>query len=250
MFRALFFLMILSGSTGLQGQNRLDEQGRKTGHWKVEHPNGKTEYEGEFLEGRPVGEMLRYHENGSLRARMIFDPDGRRSYVYLFYSNGKAAAEGPYVDQLKDSVWTYYSEFDGSVRVRESYSMGKLHGTSRSYYPDGNISEEVEWKENVKHGAWKQYYNDGTIRLSGQYEQGLLQGNYEVFYSNGKIEIRGNYLDNDSHGIWRFFDEDGKEVYAMEYVHGSPADMEKYEMWIQDSLLKKYNAPAEPEFFQ
>lgn len=181
---------------------------------------------------------------------MLFDADGKRSYVYLFYTNGRAAAEGIYMDQLKDSVWTYFSELDGSVRIREPYSMGKLHGISQSYYPGGDISEEVEWKENVKHGVWKQYYQNGSARLSSQFENGMLQGSYEVYYSDGTIEIRGSYLDNRSHGTWRFYDESGKEVYAIEYVNGSPADMEKYDQWMQDSLLKKYNAPIEPEFLQ
>jgi len=197
-----------------------------------------------------VGEMLRYYENGALRARMLFEPDGRRSHVRLFYTNGKAAAEGIYADQLKDSVWTYFSELDGSVRIRESYSMGKLHGISQSYYPDGDISEEVEWKQNVKHGLWKQYYQNGEARLSSQFENGMLQGSYEVYYSDGTIEIRGSYLDNRSHGTWRFYDESGEEVYAIDYVYGSPADTEKYNKWVQDSLIKKYNTPIEPEFLQ
>lgn len=250
MFRAIFTMFLLGGGLALQGQNQLDAEGRKTGHWKVDYPNGGTQFEADFVEGRPVGEMLRYHENGALRARLLFEVDSRRSYVYLFYSNGSPAAEGFYNDQLKDSVWTYYSEFDGSVRIREPYSNGLLEGTMQSYYPDGAVSEEVEWKQNKKDGDWKQYYKNGTQRLSGHYENGMLQGAYEVFYSDGTIEIRGNYVDNRSHGTWHFYHESGKEVYSLEYVMGSPSDREKYELWMQDSLVKKYNAPLEPEFLQ
>ena len=238
------------GALALLGQNQLDAEGRKTGHWKVDYPNGRTQYEADFEEGQPVGEMLRYYENGALRARMMFEPGGNRSHVNLYYSNGRAAAEGIYVDQQKDSVWTYYSEFDGSVRIREPYSKGFLQGTSQSCYPGGEISEEVEWKDNIKDGAWKQYYRNGSKRLSGHYENGMLQGSYEVYYSDGTVEISGTYLDNRSHGTWLFYDESGKEVYALEYVNGLPADVEKYEMWMQDSLLKKFNAPLEPEFLQ
>ena len=250
MLRAIFISTLLCTGLVLQGQNQLDEQGRKTGHWKVEYPGGGTQYEADFVEGRPVGEMLRYYENGALRARMLFDAESPRSFVYLFYEDAKPAAEGIYMDQLKDSVWTYYSEHDASVRLREAYVMGKLHGTTRSYYPDGQVSEEVEWKENIKDGPWKQYFTNGTIRLSGRYEKGLLQGTYEVYYPDGTIEIRGDYLDNRSHGMWRFYDESGEEVYALEYENGSPADMEKYEMWIQDSLLKKFEQSTEPEFLR
>jgi len=233
----------------LQGQNLVDEEGRKTGHWKVEYPNGRTLYEADFVEGQPVGEMLRYYENGGLRARMFFDLEGKRSYVYHFYSSGKPAAEGWYLNQAKDSVWTYYSEFDGSLRIREPYLDGKLNGVARSYYTGGEISEEVEWKQNIKDGAWKQYYINGVPRLSGHYKNGLLQGSYELYFSDNTIKVRGGYLDNKSNGTWRYYDESGKEVYALEYVNGTPADMEKYELWVQDSL-KKYEVLTEPEYIQ
>jgi len=249
MFRLLTIYILLFGVLALQGQNLMDEEGRKTGHWKVEYPNGRTLYEADFMEGRPVGEMLRYYENGALRARMIFETGGKRSYVYLFYNSSKPSAEGWYVDQVKDSVWTYYSEFDGSVRFREPYLDGKLHGLIRSYYPGGEISEEVEWKQNVKEGAWKQYYINGVPRLSGHFKNGLLQGSYEVYFSDNTIKIRGSYLENKSHGTWRFYDETGKEVYVLEYVKGTPSDLEKYELWIQDSLMN-YEVVSEPESLQ
>lgn len=249
MFRALPICLLLFGVLALQGQNLVDGEGRKTGRWKVEYPNGKTLYEADFVEGRPVGEMVRYYENGGVRVRMIFEPGGDRSQARLFYKSGKPAAKGWYVKQEKDSVWTYYSEFDGSVRIREPYLEGKLDGVARSYYATGEISEEVEWKQNVKEGHWIQYYKNGVPRLSGQYKNGLLHGSYEVYYSNRTIKIRGTYLKNKSHGTWRFYDETGKEIYALEYLNGVPADLEKYESWIQDTL-KKYKVVTKPESLQ
>ena len=115
MNRALIICLLSLGGIALQGQNLVDEEGRKTGHWKVEYSNERTLYEADFMEGRPVGEMVRYHENGAVRARVIFETGSQRSYAFLFYESGKPAAEGWYLDQSKDSVWTYYSEFDGSV---------------------------------------------------------------------------------------------------------------------------------------
>lgn len=230
----------------MQAQNLVDQEGRKTGHWKVDYPNGRTQYEADFVEGRPVGEMLRYHENGMLGARMLFEAGSSRNYTYLYYISGKPAAEGWYVDQLKDSVWTYYSEFDGSVRIRESYVGGKLNGFSHKYYPEGVVSEEVEWKENIKEGAWNQYYKNGVQRLSGHHKSGMLHGLYEVYYADETIKIRGDYLNNKSNGTWTFFDEDGMEIYTLEYVNGIPADQEKYDQWIQDSL-KNYEITIEPD---
>jgi antitoxin component YwqK of YwqJK toxin-antitoxin module len=248
MFKAIPIGLFLWLALSLQGQNLLDDEGRKTGHWKVEYPNGKILYEADFLEGQPVGVMVRYHDNGVVKARMIFDPGGKKSQARLFFKSGKPAAEGLYVNQVKDSVWTYYSEYDGSVRIRESYLDGKLEGVTRRYYPSGEISEEVEWKQNVKDGPWKQYYENGAPRLSGTYKNGLLQGLYEVYFSNKAIKIRGTYVENKSHGTWSFYNEKGEEIYSLEYINGVPADMEKYESWIQDTLMK-YENVSEPDSF-
>lgn len=241
--------MMLSGALALYGQNLVDEEGRKTGHWKVAYPNGKTLYEADFVEGQPVGEMLRYYENGAVKARMLFEADGQRSVARLYYQNGKLAAEGLYVNQQKDSVWTYFSEFDASVRIREPYQEGKLDGVVRSYYPSGEISEEVEWSQDMKEGSWKQYFKNGATRLSANHKNGQLEGSYEVYLSNNTIQIRGMYRENRAHGPWKFYDENGKEAYTLEYNMGAPANREEFERWMEDSL-KNYLIITEPESMQ
>jgi len=245
----IFISLILAGSLTISAQNQLDEQGRKSGHWKVDHPNGKILYEAEFLEGHPVGEMIRYYESGAVRARMIFDSAGIRSYARMFNPNRKLAAEGWYVNQQKDSVWTYYSPSEGSVLIRETYQSGKLHGLVRNYYSSGQVSEEVEWANNQKQGSWKQYYASGAPRLSAHYSNDLLNGSYEVYFSNGELEIKGELLDNRSHGTWSYFDESGTELISLEYLNGIPVDRDKYNQWMQDTLAK-YLEPIAPESFQ
>jgi hypothetical protein len=74
MFRIITIGFFLAMALSLQGQNQVDEKGRKTGHWQVEYPNGKILYEADFVEGLPVGVMVRYYENGVVKARMRFDP--------------------------------------------------------------------------------------------------------------------------------------------------------------------------------
>jgi len=233
----------------LAAQNQLDEQGRKSGRWKVDHPNGKTLYEAEFSEGRPVGEMIRYYENGGIRARMVFDTSGLRNYTRMYFQNGKIAAEGWYENQQKDSVWTYYSPVDGSVRIIEPYQNGKIQGIVRKYYPSGQISEELVWVDGQKQGPWKQYYPSSAIRLSAFYAEDELNGIYKVYYSNGKLEISGELLNGKSHGVWSYFDEKGTELISFEFLHGIPVDREKYDQWIQDTLVK-YQVPLEAEPFQ
>ena len=62
------FLILFTGIIAVSGQNRLDDQGRKTGPWKEEYPHGTTLYEATFHQGEPVGIMVRYYETGAVRA--------------------------------------------------------------------------------------------------------------------------------------------------------------------------------------
>lgn len=226
-------LLLFSGV--ILGQNQMDDLGRKTGPWKAEYPDGTTLYEGFFVEGRPVGLMVRYYEDGAVRARMMFDSIEDRSYTTLFYKSGKPAAEGWYVNKLKDSVWTYYSEFDGTVRLREPYKKGDLHGVRKSFYPGGSVSEEVTWVENKKNGKWKQYYEDGSLRLESSYKDDKLNGLYQLFFPDSTVKIKGMFLDDVSHGVWSYYNEGGSEAYSLEYQNGQPVDMDKYLEFMRDS---------------
>jgi len=242
-------LFLLLGATALRGQNLVDKDGHKTGPWKVEYPNGMTLYEANFQKGIPVGEMIRYYDNGVVRARMMFDSLEDESFTKLYYKNGKLAAEGWHVNKVKDSVWTYYSEFDGSVRIREPFQNGELHGVVRSYYSNGNVSEEVKWLQNEKNGSWKQYYENGSVRLESNYNKDSLNGRYELYYADSTLKVKGTYLDNRKNETWSFFDEKGSEVYYIEYLLGKAVDQEKYLQLMADSL-KSYELIAIPEPFQ
>ncbi len=243
------FLIVLAGVFTLQGQNLLDDQGRKTGHWKIENPSGTTLYEARFQEGKPVGEMIRYYENGAIRASLMFDSLEDKSFTRLFYKSGKQAAEGWHINKAKDSVWTYFSEFDGTVRIREPYQNGVLSGIVRSYYPGGLVSEEVNWLRNLKNGDWKQFYEDGSLRLACRYENDKLTGAYDLYYPDSTLKVKGAYLDNHKNDTWRFFGETGSEVYFIEYLLGKVVDQEKYLQIMADSL-KRYELINEPEINQ
>ncbi len=242
----IILITMISGMLAVNAQNQLDEQGRKTGPWKVEYPNGKTLYEGSFIEGKPVGEMVRYYDTGRIRAKMYFDPQLDRSSAELFYKGGKKAAEGIYTGQEKDSVWTYYSEFDGTLRMRESYASGKLHGKAFRYYPSGEVSEEVNWNMNKRDGPWIQYFEGGGIRLKGNYQDNMLSGSYEVYFTDKVLMMKGSYVNDLSEGTWTYYNENEEEIYTLDYKNGFPVDQEKYMKIMQDTLLR-YDSIETPQ---
>ena len=45
---------------------------------QTKYPNGHIKMEGLFEDGKPVGEIKRYHENGKLQGIQVFDINGNR----------------------------------------------------------------------------------------------------------------------------------------------------------------------------
>ena len=78
--KTLIFLLILCPLFAMsQDINKTDKNGLKQGVWMKTFPNGKIMYKGKFVDGYPVGRMERFHNNGNLKAILIFSEKGKKS---------------------------------------------------------------------------------------------------------------------------------------------------------------------------
>src|SRR4030042_426354 len=87
--------------------NQTDKQGKKQGYWKVRYEKGSIKYTAFFKDDKPVGELKRYFEDSTLKAVLNFRPGGIKAYAKLYYQAGPLAAEGLYINSVKDSTWKY-----------------------------------------------------------------------------------------------------------------------------------------------
>lgn len=89
------------------------------------------------------------------------------------------------------------------------------NGTHRTWYPDGKIKSEENYKDGLKHGKLKRFRPDGKIYIEENYKKGKLHGtqirtntinsyviNFEngiksgtakYYYTNGKIYMKEKY---------------------------------------------------------
>ena len=198
--------------------NLSDENGKKTGLWKGFYQDGSLRYEGSFLNDRPQGIFRYYDESGRLKATNSFDHTGRKAWHRAFDSTGFLLAEGIYLNQKKDSVWTYYSAADSAVIAREAYQFDQKHGLSVTYYPQsGQPAEELFYENGKLQGVWNKYFDVGTLMTSGFYENDKLNGPFTTYHPNGQVSISGQYENDLQYGIWEFFDEDGNLINTEKY---------------------------------
>lgn len=253
MKRILFSFLFSAFALSLWAQpnNATDANGLKQGKWVVNYPNGSKRYEGTFKDGKPVGELHRYHENGKLKAVMTFLEAGMDVPATLYNEKGEKAAEGTFTGQVKSGMWRYFEQ--GKLRSEEHYTEGLREGQSTVYYPDGKVALTCDWQKNKRHGVSREFYPSGKTRVEMHYELGLRQGWSMAYFENGQPEIEGKYGNDLREGRWKFFTAEGVLRFELNYVNGklqNPEVMDRIQQKEFAEMEKTRGNLKDPEDFQ
>lgn len=231
--------------------NQTDKQGYKQGHWKVKYDNGAVKYTAFFKDNKTVGIVRRYFDDNTIKAILRFDIPGVKAYAKLYYQAGPLAAEGIYINSIKDSTWKYYSYYTQKHTRSETYKMGKLNGKVISYYTNGKVAEEINWKNGIKDGPWKKYYENGTIMMYSAFTENKRTGAFIFNYPDGKPEWNGKYINDKMEGKWIHFKPNGEVETTIEYVNGIAANEKEFNenqnKLLQELELKRGQIPEPDE---
>lgn len=223
------FLFSYSGIIAQESErNQMDGKGRKQGYWKKYDEMGYVRYEGQFKDDIPIGKFNYFYPNGKVRAVSLMSNDGKVSRTKMFHRNGKLMAEGKYFQQKKDSIWNYYSEYDGVLLSTEIYIETKKQGVWKNFYPDGRVAEEITYENNFKNGSWKRFHTDATVKLEGNYQNDLKEGSFKLFHPNEQLELSGTYENGLQNGLWTQFDDKGKKLKEEIYKKGKLISESKF----------------------
>ncbi len=98
----------------------------------------------------------------------------------------------------------------GTVLAQEKLEPPQ-EGAIQTYYPDGQLKEEVFYQSGKLHGQAKKYFKNGTVHQEAAFEKGELVGIGRVYYPTGIIKNEYQYKDGKVHGI-KQYDEAGKLI--------------------------------------
>lgn len=203
--KLLAMVLLLMGFT-CQAQNRMDDQGRRQGHWVKTDKQGIKIYEGNFVDGMETDTFTYYHPNGKVRIRNVYSVPGKICYHQVYDAAGHLLAQGNFNQKNRDGKWEFFHE-SGKILKITHYKMGVRHGMQILYTSAGDTAEYCNWSDNHRDGHWwKRIGRTGYITAT--YVKGLIEGRMEEYDQNGKICREGNYLHNDRHGHFKYF-EDG-----------------------------------------
>jgi antitoxin component YwqK of YwqJK toxin-antitoxin module len=207
--------------------NRTNSKGLKEGFWRKLDTSGKKVYEGRFSNGIPTGTFHYYYPSGVVKAISEFSHNGKRSKTVTFFPSGKKMAEGIYMEEKRDSIWQFFSDYDGVLLSEETYKDGKKDGPSKTYYPGKGPAEIINWVAGVREGQWIQYFTDGTVKMRLTNKNGKKNGPMEVLSENGIVIISGRYLNGDPDGTWLYYDDKGKPTKKEVYDKGAIVSSEE-----------------------
>lgn len=202
---------------------------------------GTPAAEEKFADGK-LQTGVYYDVNGGLISE-ITDGHGYRA-IYMNdalaelqqYQNGRLEGEvksfsGPnklkrlyhIIDGIKDGEDIVY--YDGPAcskpqpKMSVHWHQGKLQGTIKTWYDNGQIESQREISDNKKHGLCTAWYRDGNLMMIEEYEADRLKkGEY---HEKGSDSPASRILDGN--GVATLFGGDGSFLRKVEYFNGEPA---------------------------
>lgn len=237
---SLFLLLLFSPFVFAQKINQTDAKGKKQGVWEKKYPNSNAyEYKGQFKDDKPVGTFYYYYPSTKKKAIIVHDEKTGRSVAQMFHEEGTDLAYGIYLNQKKDSVWTYYGP-SGRLSYRETYKNGKLNGPKTVYYVPEEANNKTQrvamvqnYADDLLHGEEIEYFEDGTIKSKGTYEKGKKVGQWIAYNASGGKMTVNQYKNGVLHG-WQFgYNEAGKQVGKRYYKDGLELTGKELDKWIK-----------------
>ena len=109
---------------------------------------------------------------------------------------------------------------NGTVKSEKTYEKvdGKVQLISEVvYHPNGQKYMEGAFKDELREGKWTSWYENGTLWSEGEFKAGESHGARTVYHPNGQVHYQGTFDEGKRIGIWTFFDENGIKVNEINY---------------------------------
>ncbi|MCG9973314.1 toxin-antitoxin system YwqK family antitoxin [Christiangramia crocea] len=200
-------------------QNKVDEEGRRHGHWKVNFEGTSSpKFEGNFVHGKETG-IFKFYKKGFYdhpTAIMNFEEAKDSVHVTYYTQKGKPISEGNMLNRKREGKWVYYHQKSDSIMMTEVYKNDKLNGLQKTYFPNGQLAEKTSYRDGLKHGESYIYTENGQVTKHLNYKNGELHGDAVYYTPKGEKTMEGVYKEGQKTGTWKYY-TDGKLDREQEY---------------------------------
>ncbi|MBL8000485.1 MAG: toxin-antitoxin system YwqK family antitoxin [Flavobacteriales bacterium] len=189
--RPFLLVLLLAGTTPVlayrQGGavpgdtlNKVDEQGRKQGWWRVEAPkadkpgytDGQLIEEGRYANSKRVGLWRSYWPSGKVKAEVAYEMGRPKGNYTTYYPDGKVEEKGTWdLDRNTGKFQRWHA--NGQLAQDFTFNQyGVRDGVQRYYHENGQLEVEVTVKNGQEEGTLKRYYANGDVQQVAQFNGG------------------------------------------------------------------------------
>ncbi len=205
-----------------------DDSGKKTGAWKVYYLSGALKSEFNFKNGIEVGKTIEYSENGLIRKTTTYNDKGDKIDEVKYTDKGYPDYETKLIsDNAKDYI-SYYNNGNKEYTLAMDSNENIKDGKYKTYYKNGTLKKEIEFKNGKLSGEYKEYYENGKLKTDGMLENGDKQGLTIEYYDNGNIKSKYNYVNNKEDGPFEEYFTNDTLSRKGTYKHGKLSGDEYY----------------------
>ena len=236
------------------------KEGYRVGIWKALGPNGKLSSETNYGEtGKKTGVYKEYDLDGNLILELTYKGEEIISYKTMdktgkvlsegtkekkeleykgYHLNGELSVSGNYYKDKRVGNWKYYNQY-GVLKKEINYNdEGKLEGTSKWYFDNGQVETIKKFKDDKLHGYFVDYYRNGNIFKHGWFNEGETIGEWRYYYRNGTLKTTKYFLEDEVHGEVLTYDEKGRLAEISTYYYGDFEKIATYDT--TEKLIEEY----------
>ena len=111
-----------------------------------------------------------------------------------YYESGRILSIINYSDGVREGACRYFHDFGAwAIMSSMQYKNGKLIGSSKTYFQNGQVEHEGNYKYSEKgvysrkEGVWKSYYESGQLRMESIIVNGI-QGDWKYYDIDGELQ--------------------------------------------------------------
>jgi len=119
------------------------------------------------------------------------------------------------LEKSKNIVSNYYIYFTGlsdddrkfNGRIAKEYtSKNGYRETAKFHHPNGNLKETGNYLLGSRQGLWKTFYRNGVLRSEENWKKNKREATAMFYHNNGNLSSVENYKNNQQIGEWKFYD--------------------------------------------
>ncbi len=176
--------------------------------WRALFDGTHTRALQQYTDGQPHGQVR------------VFDETGQLATVYQLEHNKKHGQEIVYYPGSIQQKQSGEIDIDPQPELLICWHEDMIHGTAKTWYPNGVQESQREFADNLKNGIATAWYRDGSVMLMEEYDNDrLVKGQY---FKRGQRTPESNV--HEGNGVASLYDADGRLLKRVTYFHGRPLD--------------------------